>query len=144
MKTAIKSLLLLASMLLLAGCLQSQSSVTLGGERFTVEVADTPAEQTRGLMFRDELAEGHGMLFVYPEPFMQAYWMKNVRFPIDILFFDRGRRLINVASGARPCRRDPCPRYRSERPAMYVLELNAGVAEALGVSPGDELVLSLD
>ena len=128
----------------LSSCATGSPSVTLNGETFTVEIAESLEEQSRGLMFRDELPEGHGMLFTYRVPQAQSFWMKNVKFPIDILFFDGEQELINVAARARPCRREPCRSYRSERPAQYVLELNAGVAESLGVEPGDRLELHLD
>lgn len=115
--------------------------VELGGERFTVEIARTLQEQARGLMFREHLPAGRGMLFVYERAFPQRFWMKNTRIALDIMFFDGQRRLINVHT-ARPCRADPCPTYPSAAPARYVLELNAGKAEALGIKPGAELTLS--
>lgn len=129
---------------LLSSCAVGTPTVTLKGETFTVEIAESPEQQAQGLMFRDSLAEGHGMLFTYRRPQPQSFWMKNVKFPIDILFFDGEQQLINVAARARPCRREPCRSYRSEGPAQYVLELNAGVAESLGVKPGDRLELHLD
>ncbi len=117
------------------------SWVELKGKRFIVEVADDDAERARGLMFRDELPEGHGMVFVHEAEAPQAYWMKNTKIPLDILYFDQQRKLVSVQQGVPPCSAgDRCPPFASEGPAQYVLELNAGVAATLDVKPGDPLV----
>lgn len=117
--------------------------VALGGERFQVELATTPEERARGLMFRDELPADHGMLFVYDREGPRSFWMKNTRIPLDILFFDGNRRLINWHT-ARPCRSDPCPGYSADAPARYVLELNAGTAAMLELEAGDRMELHID
>ncbi len=113
--------------------------VELKGKRFSVEIADDPGERERGLMFRDEMAADHGMLFVHDGEETQSYWMKNTRIPLDIIYFDRTRKLVSVAH-APPCSLgDNCPPFPSAAPALYVLELNAGATDALGAKPGDEL-----
>jgi len=113
----------------------------IAGEPFTVELAVAPADRRRGLMHRAGLPAGHGMLFVYAEEGSRAFWMKNVDFPIDILFLDREGALVDLTHQAAPCHRDPCPLYRSQLPARYVLELPAGTAERLGLQPGRQLAL---
>jgi uncharacterized membrane protein (UPF0127 family) len=116
--------------------------VELKGERFTVEVADDGPERNRGLMYRDQLAEGTGMLFVHDIEEPLAYWMKNTRIPLDIFYFDSQRRLVSVSRGVPSCSLgDRCPPYPSAGPALYVLELNSGEASRLGVAKGDELVI---
>ena len=113
--------------------------VELKGKRFEVEVADDPAERERGLMFRDDMAADHGMIFVHDDEDIQSYWMKNTRIPLDIIYFDHARKLVSVAH-APPCSLgDKCPPFPSDAPALYVLEVNAGTADALGAKPGDEL-----
>lgn len=127
-----------------AGCQTTTRGhwVELRGHRFEVEVADDFEERARGLMFRDGLPADHGMLFVYDQEQPLAFWMKNTRIPLDILFFDRERRLVSVRKRVPPCSLgDRCPSYPGHKPAMYVLELNAGRAEALGVAPGDVIVI---
>ncbi len=110
--------------------------VVLGGQGFSVEIANTETAQARGLMFRTHMAADHGMLFIYPDAQPRDFWMKNTLIPLDILFFDAHRRLIKVSADTPPCKRDPCPVYASAAPAQYVLELNAGIAEKLGIRPG--------
>ena len=131
----------LATTLLLAGCASASAPwVEIGGQRYAVEIADDDAERERGLMFRDKLAPGHGMLFIHEEDAPRAYWMKNTRIPLDILYFDANRRLVSVQRDVPPCSLgDNCPPYPSEAPARYVLELNAGEATRLELAPGAEL-----
>lgn len=127
--------------LLLSGCASAGGPwVELGGERYNVEVADDDAERARGLMFRDEMAIDHGMLFIHDREEPQAYWMKNTRIALDILFFDNARKLVAQQRDVPPCSAgDNCPPYPSGVPARYVLELNAGEAARLHLQNGVEL-----
>ena len=114
--------------------------VELGGARYAVEVADDDRERAQGLMFRDSLGSGQGMLFIHEREEMQAYWMKNTRIPLDILYFDKARRLVSQQRDVPPCTLgDGCPPYPSSAPARFVLELNAGEARKLGLQDGAEL-----
>lgn len=124
----------------LAGCASAGSPwVELKGQRFKVEIAATDEARARGLMFRDALAEDHGMLFIFEQPEPLAFWMKNTRIPLDILYFDASRKLVSVVEGVPPCTTPTCPSYPSAGPARFTLELNAGAARRLGVAAGDEL-----
>lgn len=127
----------------LAACSNAADAPTveLKGRRFTIEVADDMQEQTRGLMFRREMADDHGMLFVYPNAQPQSFWMKNTYLALDIMYFDGDARFVSASYGTPPCTRDPCPSYASKAPARYVLELKAGVGKALDLEPGDPLTL---
>ena len=129
--------------LLLTGCASGNGMwVELGAQRYAVEVADDDAERARGLMFRDRLEAGRGMLFVHEREAPQAYWMKNTRIPLDILYFDGQRRLVSQQRDVPPCTLgDRCPPYPSSAPAQFVLELNAGEAARLGLQDGVELRL---
>ncbi len=114
--------------------------VELAGQRYAVEVADDDAERARGLMYRDAMAEGNGMLFIHDGEEPQAYWMKNTRIPLDILYFNEARKLVTQQRDVPPCSLgDRCPSYPSNAPARYVLELNAGEAERLKLADGAEL-----
>lgn len=116
------------------------SWVKLAGHRYDVEVALTDAQRTRGLMFRDRMDASHGMIFIHPAERPLNYWMKNTHIPLDIFYFDAERRLVSVARNTPACDLgDMCPPYRSEGPAKYVLELNAGIADRLHAKKGDRL-----
>lgn len=138
-------IVLLAFALLLSGCANAGNWVELGGQRYTVEIADDNDERARGLMFRDELATGTGMLFIHDSEEPEAYWMKNTKIPLDILYFDNARKLVAQQRDVPPCSAgNACPTYPSNAPARYVLELNAGEAAKLKLENGAELVFSDD
>jgi len=131
----------LALLLPLSGCASADTPwVELAGSRYTVEVADDDAERARGLMFRDVLDDGHGMLFIHDRTEPLAYWMKNTRIPLDILYFDEALELVSQQRDVPPCSAgNACPAYPSGAPARYVLELNAGEAARLQLSAGARL-----
>ena len=133
-------LLLGLTCLLATACASDGPWVEIGGERYSVEVADDDQSRARGLMFRDSLAEGHGMFFIHDREEHQAYWMKNTRIPLDILYFDASLRLVSQQRSVPPCSAgDRCPPYPSGAPALYVLELNAGEARRLQLVDGSLL-----
>lgn len=136
--------LLVIASVICSSCIARDPYVVLKGERFTVELAETQDKLVLGLMFRDSLPEDHGMLFVFPNEGMRSFWMKNTRIPLDIFYFDDDLALVSVSENTPPCRSQRCPSYPSAAPAKYVLELNAGKAEALDVQAGDVLELHLD
>ena len=111
---------------------------TPGGKAhaFRVEVARTPQEQSRGLMFRTEMEADEGMLFPYQQPQMLSFWMRNTVLSLDLIFIGPDRRVINVAANAVPYSEESIP---SDAPATAVLELTAGRAEALGIVPGSKV-----
>ena len=130
---------------LLSGCASAGSWVELGGQRYKVEIADDDTERARGLMFRDELAAGTGMIFLHDREEPLAYWMKNTKIPLDILYFDNARKLVAQQRDVPPCTAgNACPSYPSNAPARYVLELNAGEAAKLKLQNGAELKFSDD
>lgn len=139
----VRSLVLgLLAMLLLPAC-ASDPWVELAGHRYTVEIAATDEARARGLMFRDAMAADRGMLFIHEREAPQAYWMKNTRIALDILYFDDARRLVSQQRDVPPCSGgNRCPSYPSSGPARYVLELNAGEAQRIGLRDGAELTFS--
>ncbi len=116
------------------------AQVSLAGEEFQVELAVSPEEMRRGLMYRDRLPEGTGMLFIYASAGPTRFWNKNVRFPIDILYFDENQSYLRADTHVPPCPGSPCPVYHSGQPVKYVLELPAGSRERLDVQPGQRFI----
>lgn len=109
------------------------------GVELVVELAITPLQRSRGLMFRDELPAGQGMLLVFPNTGFRSIWMKNVRFPLDLIWLDRSHRVVHFEQNVPPCAEEPCPDYYSLRKAASVLELNAGSVKTLGIQLGHQL-----
>lgn len=104
-----------------------------GQARFSVELADSADERARGLMFRDFLPAGGGMLFVYPRPGRVAFWMRNTLIPLDILFLDQTGTVTYIHANAEPGNETPIPGGDAVR---FVLEINGGLAARLGLEEG--------
>ena len=98
------------------------------GTVLQAEVMVKDEDRAMGLMFRPALPRDRGMLFVFERQDFHGIWMKNCRFPIDILWLDDQRSVVHVAEAVPPCKADPCPVYNPLRKAAYVVELNAGQA----------------
>lgn len=110
---------------------------TAGGVRLLqVELAETPEQRARGLMFRRSLAPDAGMLFLFPERERPTMWMANTWLPLDMLFVAADGRVVHVFPNAVPRSRLT---ISSPHPARMVLELAGGVARSLGIEPGDRL-----
>jgi uncharacterized membrane protein (UPF0127 family) len=88
----------------------------------------TDEDRAMGLMFRPSLPQDRGLLFVFEQVDFHGFWMKNCRFPIDMVWLDEERKVVHVAESVPPCKSDPCPVYSPLRRAAYVVELNAGQA----------------
>lgn len=121
-----------------AGC--SEGEVELRGEwgsaRFAVEIADDPAERSQGLMFREALARSAGMLFVYERAGPASFWMRNTLIPLDMIFADDRGVVRHVHSRAIPG--DETAIHGGDD-IKVVLEINGGLAGAMGIVPGSEL-----
>ncbi len=146
MRSVALSLLALA----LAGCAPKPATpedfdtrlVTLpGGRQVRAEVLANPQDLARGMMFRDSLAPDRGMLFLHRDAGEYPYWMHQVRIPLDIIWMDAERRVVEIAPSAPPCRTEPaqCPTYGGHYRAQYVLELAGGMAARYGIVVGDIL-----
>lgn len=99
-----------------------------------IEVADDDAEREQGLMYRDTMAENAGMLFLMETEEMQTFWMKNTVLPLDILYVDSDRRIVSVHKNCTPYSLDQIP---SAKPALYVVEVNAGYTDRHKIKAGD-------
>ncbi len=111
-------------------------AVTKGGERsFSIEIADISAEREAGLMFRQEMADDHGMLFVFEEPRDVSFWMKNTPMPLDLIFVGQDGRIRAIKQGEPQSEAMISP----GEPVRFVLELKAGTAARSGIEDGDLL-----
>lgn len=124
-----------------ANRLLSKTELTLGGKSFIVEVAKTMAERAAGLSGRDGLEENEGMLFVFDYSDKHSFWMKDMKFPIDIIWIS-GNRVVGFAENVMP---EPGKKlwqlktYSPPEPVDRVLEVNAGTAAKLGVAIGESV-----
>jgi uncharacterized membrane protein (UPF0127 family) len=101
-----------------------------------VELARTPEEQARGLMFRDRLADDAGMLFIFPDSSEHAFWMKNTLIPLDMIFIDDAGTVVGIVERAEP--QTLTPRTVGAK-SRYVLEVNGGWSAANGFGKGDRV-----
>ena len=104
----------------------------------TVEVVSDAKKRQRGLAQRPPIPEDAGMLFLLEDNSAQFFWMKGMEFPLDILFFDKDRKLLEILPDLTPC--EQCPKYKAPANTAYVLEINAGLAGDLGLKEGDSFV----
>lgn len=104
---------------------------------FAVELAETPQQQERGLMFRTQLADDSGMLFIFPRERVASFWMRDTVIPLDMLFVRRDGTIESIAADTVPY--DLAP-HASGEPVIAVLELRGGLAAEQGIEPGDTVM----
>jgi uncharacterized membrane protein (UPF0127 family) len=106
------------------------------GKVLQAEVMVRDEDRMMGLMFRPSLPLDRGMIFLFETADFHAIWMKNCKFPIDIVWLDEEKKIVHVAESVPPCKADPCPVYKPLRKALSVIELNAGQARREGAAVG--------
>lgn len=109
------------------------------GASFALELAISAKEQQRGLMFRRQMKQDWGMLFIYPSDGQRSFWMRNTLMPLDMVFINSKGVVVNVIANVPPLTETPRP---STGPARYVLELGAGVANKSGIASGSRVTLT--
>ena len=107
---------------------------------FAVEMASTPGEQAKGLMFRRQLPEGQGMLFDFHKEQPTSFWMKNTYIPLDMIFIRADGRIQRIAENTEPQSTKIIP---AGAPVRAVLEVIAGTAKKLGIRPGDRVAAAM-
>ncbi|MBS3114946.1 DUF192 domain-containing protein [Candidatus Woesearchaeota archaeon] len=107
--------------------------------KIKAEIADDNEERLKGLMFRENLNENKGMLFVFENEEYQTFWMKNTLISLDIIFIDENLKIVDIRY-AQPCKEEPCVLYKSSKPSKYVLEVNGNFTIINNVKIGDKLI----
>lgn len=116
-------------------------TAVINGHVLQLEVVRTPEEQARGLSGREKLAENSGMLFVFEESLVPSFWMKDMNFPIDIIWIGSDKRIVDISANIAP---ETFPQlFHPRAPVQYVLEVNAGWAQNHNLSLGGEITLDL-
>ncbi len=105
-----------------------------------VEVAETAEHRTQGLMNRESLPPDAGMMFVYFEPTLGGFWMKDTTISLSVAFIDEEERIVDIID-MDPCKKDPCRSYVPETEYVAALEVNQGMFEEWGVGIGDTVRL---
>lgn len=132
-------IILSAFLVVPAACSPSRETVTIlvGEVEYTVEIAETQEERAEGLMFRKELKERHGMLFIFPYDQKLSFWMKNTPLPLSIAFISKDGTIKEILD-MTPFSEKPVPSTYSVR---YALEVNKGEFQKLGIKPGDKVAV---
>lgn len=115
---------------------QSQASLQLHGQRYHILVMRTEAELQKGLSGTDSLPEGQAMVFVFASDSKWGMWMKDMNYPIDIVWLNADRQVVHVVKNAQPSSY-PDTTYTPDVPARYVIELPSGTIERTGIAIGD-------
>jgi uncharacterized membrane protein (UPF0127 family) len=101
-----------------------------------IEIADTDYETQTGLMYRTELKDNQGMLFIFPDEDYRSFYMKNTKIPLDIIYIGKHKKIVSIQKNAQPFNESSLP---SEAPAKYVLEVYAGLSEKWKLEVGDKM-----
>jgi uncharacterized membrane protein (UPF0127 family) len=134
---------LAAALLMVGGCSGSAASpgalpttmLRLGNKTFVLEIAASSESRERGLMRRDSMAADHGMIFVFPSEQPLAFWMRNTRIPLDIVYINQAGKVVSI----KQMKPYDTTEVRSDAPAKWAIELNQGAARDAGVKVGDVL-----
>lgn len=106
---------------------------------FSVELAQTLEERTNGLMFRKSLEKNQGMLFVFGNEGNYPFWMENTLISLDIIWINKDKKVVFINENSQPCRSKNCPLIIPGVKARYVLEVNAGVSQKIGLKTGEKV-----
>ncbi len=132
----------LAMLASLAGCDPGGSRVAIVAldhsvrATITVEIASTPQQRELGLMYRKQMDENAGMLFVFPAAVVQKFWMKNTFIPLDMIFADASGAIVGIVANAVPFSETE---VGPDAPSQYVVEVNGGFSARHGIKTGDRL-----
>ena len=127
----------------ISGYYYRQVNVTVNEVGLVADIAETGEQRSKGLAIKDSLNETEGMLFVFSEPRQYVFWMKDMKFPIDIIWLDSNKTVVHVEHSLDPCGPVSCQTYRPGADSFYVLETVAGFADKYGVIEGTKVKFDL-
>ena len=119
---------------------KKQAEVCFKNHCFKVELAVSPEERSRGLMLREKLDQGKGMLFIFEKEEEYSFWMKDTLIPLDIIWINENNEVVFIASNAQPCKDLSCLTIRPDKKTKYVLEINEGIAKEIGLTEGERMI----
>lgn len=120
---------------------RQQAQVCIMDVCVNVEVVSGQKDMERGLQGRKGLGHNRGMLFVFDRDDRHRFWMKDMKFPLDILWLDKQGGIVAIGENVPPCAADPCPVYGPPANARYVLEVSAGFSHAHNMKPGGRMIV---
>jgi uncharacterized membrane protein (UPF0127 family) len=120
---------------------QNQTAlVSVGGENLTVTLSATPESQSKGLAIKNSIAQNEGMLFIFKSPQKYSFWMKDMKFPIDIIWADSSGKIVHIEKNLQPCVFFlPCPSYSPNDNSLYVLEVISNFTNKFDINIGDQI-----
>jgi uncharacterized membrane protein (UPF0127 family) len=122
-----------------------QANITINGIELVADIAETNDQRTVGLAVKDTLNENEAMLFVFSTEREHSFWMKNMKFPIDIIWLDADKEVVHIEHSLDPCLPDSsCQTYKPNDNSLYVLETVAGFAQKYKVTEGTVVEFELD
>ncbi len=120
-------------------CQEKPRQICIKDTCINVEVADTESTRLQGLMFRQPLAQDSGMLFIFEQEGRTGFWLKNVRFPLDLIWINQDKKIVDIQANAQPCQGEDCLTYYPHKDASFGLEVNAGFAAKHKLRIGDQV-----
>jgi len=121
-----------------------KAAVSVNTFKLIADLALTQDQQIKGLAIRNDINEREGMLFIFQHPSRQSFWMKDMKFPIDIIWLNANRSVVYIVSYLEPCPvRGYCPGYLPDRDSLYVLETSAGFSQRHNVRVGTQIQFHL-
>lgn len=114
--------------------------VSVGGKNLTAALSTTPKSQSEGLAIKDSINQNEGMLFIFESPQKYSFWMKDMKFPIDILWMDSSGKIVHIEKNLQPCIfLLPCPSYSPPEDSLYVLEVISNFTNKFDINIGDKV-----
>lgn len=155
MKKIIISAIVISAITILTGCNNpapevfnqvspKQNQVCFQDNCFEVELATTPKQWTQGLMYQKSLEQNKGMLFIFQDIGKHAFWMKNTLIPLDIIWLNANQKIVYIYKNAQPCQVSNCPTINPDTKSKYVLEINAGKVDEIGLRVGNKSDFIID